>query len=377
MSTLFDTYKLGESLILKNRVVMAPMTRSRTAEGDVPTALMAKYYGQRASAGLLVTEAADVSPRSKGYASTPGIYSAAQLDGWRAVTGAVHRNDGRIFVQLWHVGRMAHRSMMPGGEAPWGVTNETASRSDVFAYDAEEGKPAFVRASQPREMTTDEVSEVVDEFAQAARNADAAGFDGIELHGANGYLLDQFMNSTLNTRTDRYGGDTPESRTRFILEVVDAAAAVLGAGRVGVRLSPFGEYNSMPADPNAEETLLYLCAQLNERHIAYVHLVYQLMPTGNMNSSQFDQHHLSDALVRKIRAAFNGTLIWCGGFDQSTAQAALNSGNTDLIAFGRPFIGNPDLVARLKNDRLLVVADPSTYYTRNGEIGYTDFPKFA
>jgi len=375
MVNLLTPYTLGSKTILKNRVVMAPMTRSRTSEGDVPTALMAKYYGQRASAGLIITEAVDVSPRSKGYARTPGIYSDSQLQGWRRVTDEVHRGAGRIFAQLWHVGRMAHTSLMPNGEAPWGVTDETASESDVFAYDAED-KATFVRASQPRQMTIEDVSQVVNEFAQAAKNADAAGFDGVEIHGANGYLVDQFTNSTLNTRTDCYGGQTLESRTRFLLEVVDASAAVLGSARVGVRLSPFGRFNSMPADPKAEETLIYLCAQLDKRNIAYVHLVYQLMPTGNMNSTEFNQTHLSDDLVQKIRGVYKGAIIWCGGFNKASGQAALETWNVDLIAFGRPFVGNPDLVERFENNWPITDADPSSYYTRNGEVGYTDFPSY-
>jgi len=373
MVNLLTPHTLGATLTLKNRVVMAPMTRSRTSDGDVANALMAKYYRQRASAGLIITEAIDISPRSKGYARTPGLYSEAQIQGWRAVTDDVHRSDGCLFAQLWHVGRMAHRSQMPGGEAPWGVTDEPASESDVFAYDTE-GKASFVRASQPRQMTTDEVAQVVSEFAQAALNAEAAGFDGVEIHGANGYLVDQFMNSTLNTRTDQYGGQTPESRSRFLLEVVDATAAVLGAARVGVRLSPFGRFNSMPEDHKVEETLLYLCAQLEKRNIGYVHLVYQLMPTGNMNTTEFNQLHLSDALVHKIRSVYKGSIIWCGGFDKASAKAALDTWDVDLIAFGRPFIGNPDLVERLKNNWPIIDADSSSYYTRNGEVGYTDFP---
>ncbi|MFJ3368371.1 alkene reductase [Pseudomonas sp. NPDC086251] len=375
MVNLLSPHTLGGKISLKNRVVMAPMTRARTSEGDVPTALMAQYYGQRASAGLIITEAVDVSPYSKGYARTPGLYSQAQIQGWRRVTDEVHRDAGRIFAQLWHVGRMAHTSLMPNGEAPWGVTDEAASESDVFAYDAE-GKATFVRASQPRQMTLEDVSHVVNEFAQAAKNADAAGFDGVEIHGANGYLVDQFTNSALNTRTDSYGGQTLESRTRFLLEVVDAAAAVLGPDRVGVRLSPFGRFNSMPEDPKVEETLLYLCAQLDRRNIAYVHLVYQLMPSGNMNSSDFNQHHLSDALVQNIRSLYKGTIIWCGGFDKVSGKAALDTWNVDLIAFGRPFVGNPDLVERFQNNWPVIEADPSSYYTRNGAVGYTDFPGY-
>jgi N-ethylmaleimide reductase len=376
MSGLFDTYMLGDQLILKNRVVMAPMTRTRTSEGDVPNALMAKYYAQRTSAGLIVTEATDVSAHSKGYARTPGIYTEAQVDGWRRVTDEVHRNGGTIFLQIWHVGRMAHTSLMPNGEAPWGVTEERASESDVFAHDSE-GKLTFMRASSPRQIRTEEIGSLLKEFALAFKNAKRAGFDGVEIHAANGYLFDQFMNSTLNTRTDQYGGATPQTRTRLLLEVVDAAIMELGSDKVGVRLSPFGRYNSMPVDPRVEETLLHLVTELNHRRVGYVHLLYQLMPSGNMQDSEFNETHLSDALMRKVREAFDGALIWCGGFTKSTAQAALKTGWVDLIAFGRPFIPNPDLAARLKNDWPLAEADRSALYTRNGEKGYTDFPYFV
>jgi N-ethylmaleimide reductase len=373
MTTLFNTHAFGHGTVLRNRIVMAPMTRTRTSKGDLPNALMATYYGQRASAGLIVSEATDVSPWSKGYAWTPGIYTEDQVQGWRLVTDAVHRNGGTIFMQAWHVGRLAHTSMLPGGEAPWGATAERASDSDVFAHD-EEGKLTFMRASTPRAITTDEVAVVVAEFARAFTNAKRAGFDGVEIHAANGYLFEQFMNSVLNTRTDPYGGQSPENRTRLLLEVVHAAIGILGAGRVGIRLSPFGRYGSMPLDPKVEETLLYLCNELNRRGIAYLHLLYQLMPSGNAQDSSFNESHLSASLLRKLRDEFAGSIIWCGGFDGATAQAALDSGLVDLIAFGRPYIANPDLAERLQHDWPLAEADRSAYYTRDGKRGYTDFP---
>lgn len=375
MPTLFDPHELGHRLILKNRVVMAPMTRTRTSEGDVPNALMATYYGQRAGAGLIVSEATDVAPHSKGYAWTPGIYTDAQVEGWRLVTSEVHRMGGAIFLQIWHVGRMAHTSLMPNGEAPWGVTDERASESDVFAHDSD-GKLTFMRASPPRPIRTEEIPGLVSEFERAFKNARRAGFDGVELHAANGYLFDQFLNATLNQRTDGYGGATPETRTRFLLEVVDAAARELGADRVGVRVSPFGRYGSMPADPHVEETLLHLCHALSRRKLGYLHMLYQLLPSGNMQESEFKEDHLSDEFVRRVREAFHGTLIWCGGFTRSTAQTALETGWVDLIAFGRPFVANPDLVARFQHGWPLAEADRSALYTRNGEKGYTDFPNF-
>jgi len=375
MPALFDPHELGDKLTLKNRVVMAPMTRTRTSDGDVPNTLMATYYGQRASTGLIVTEATDVSARSKGYAWTPGIYTNAQIDGWRLVTEQVHRNKGAIFLQIWHVGRMAHTSMMPDGDAPWGATDERASESDVFAHDAS-GKLTFVRASTPRQIETKDIAVLMSEFTAAFKNAKTAGFDGIEIHAANGYLFNQFMNSTLNTRTDIYGGQTPENRTRLLLEVVDAAIRELGADRVGVRVSPFGKFNSMPGDPREEETLLYLCGELSRRGVAYLHMVYQLMPSGNVEDSEFAGSNLNDDLVRRVRDTFHGTLIWCGGFTKRTAQLALDTGWVDLIAFGRPFVANPDLVERLKHDWPLADSDPSDFYSRNGEKGYVDFPRF-
>jgi N-ethylmaleimide reductase len=376
MVDLFEPHVLGGTVPLKNRMVMAPMTRTRTSDGDIPNELMATYYAERASAGLIVTEATDVAPSSKGYALTPGIYTAAQQQGWRLVTDEVHRNNGTIFLQLWHVGRMSHPSLMPNGEAPWGVTEERAQHSDVFAHDAD-GKLAYVRAGQPKRLSTDEVSALVGTFSQAFVNARQAGFDGVEIHAANGYLFDQFMNSVLNTRTDRYGGGRVEDRTRFLLEAVDAAVREWGPGRVGVRLSPFGTFNSIPEDPLVGETLLYVSEQLGRRGVAYMHLVYQLMPKANMESAQFEERHIDHALLAEVRAAFRGAIIWCGGFTtRESAQAALDTGLVDLIAFGRPYIANPDLAERLKHGWPLAEADRSTYYTRRGEVGYTDFPAY-
>jgi N-ethylmaleimide reductase len=376
MVDLFDSLLLCSSVPLKNRVVMAPMTRTRTSEGDVPNELMATYYGQRASAGLIVTEVINVAPSSKGYALMPGIYTEAQHLGWRLVTDEVHRHGGKIFAQIFHVGRMAHPSLMPNGEAPWGVTEEKAEHSDVFAH-GPDGKLSYIRAGTPRRLETDEVSALVGTFAEAFAHARRAGFDGVEIHAASGYLIDQFMNSTLNTRTDRYGGDRVEDRTRFLMEVVDAAVRELGPGRVGVRMSPFGQFNSMPADPLVEETLLYVSEQLGRRGVAYLHLVDQLMPTGNMETIEFKDHYISHALLAQVRAVFPGAIIWCGGFTgREGAQVALDTGLVDLIGFGRPYIANPDLADRLKHGWSLAEADRSTYYTRRNEVGYTDFPTY-
>jgi N-ethylmaleimide reductase len=372
---LFASLLLGGDVSLKNRIVMAPMTRTRTSPGDVPNELMATYYGQRASAGLIISEAIDVAPSSKGYAGTPGIYTDAQRQGWRVVTDEVHREGGTMFAQLWHVGRMAHPSIMPNGETPWGVTGQRAENSDVFAHD-ENGVLGYIRAGVPRKLATQEVSALVGTFAQAMADLRAAGFDGVELHAANGYLFEQFLNPVLNTRTDRYGGRTLEDRSRFLMEVVDAGVREFGPGRIGVRLSPFGRFNSMPADPDVEGTLLYLARELGRRGVAYLHLIYELMPTGNMETAEFQARHLDHGLLTKVRATFPGAIIWCGGFDnRAAAEAALMTGLVDLIAFARPFIGNPDLVERLQHGWPLAVADRSTYYTRRGEVGFTDFPR--
>lgn len=376
MKTLFDSHALGEKRVLKNRIVMSPLTRTRTSDGDIPNAMMARYYGQRASAGLIITEATDVSPNSKGYKHTPGMYTQAQLDGWRLVTDEVHRHGGVIFQQIWHVGRMAHLSLLPNGQSPMGVTDERAEDSDVFAHD-ETGKLTFVRASAPRQIALAEIPGIVGEFKAAFNKTKQAGFDGAEILGANGYLFDQFMNSTLNKRTDAYGGHSVEARTRLLLEVVDAAIAALGADNVGVRVSPYGRFNSMPDDPLVEETLVYLSEQLDRRKVAYLHLVYRQMPAGNLEGAEFVDNKLSENLMRKVRQAFSGSLMLAGGFNANNAQEALDSGFADLITFGRPFIGNPDLVARLQNNWPLVEADHSVFYTRDGEVGYTDFENFS
>jgi N-ethylmaleimide reductase len=382
MADLFETQLLGGTVPLKNRIVMPPMTRTRTSEGDLPTdgdlpnKKIATYYGQRASAGLIIAEATDVDQSSHGYARTPGIHSEAQMQGWRLVTDEVHRHGGTIFLQLWHVGRMAHSSILPNGQAPVGVTAQRAEGSSVFAH-GPDGRLGYMSAETPRPLSTDEVSAMVGIFAKAAANARQVGFDGVELHAANGYLFEQFMNSVLNTRTDRYGGGSMEDRTRFLMEVVDAVVAELGPGRVGVRLSPFGKFNSMPPEPLVEETFLYLAEQLGRRGVAYIHLLYELMPEGNMETAKFKPRYLDHALLAKARVVFPGAFIWCGGFnDRKRAQASLDTGLVDLIAFGRPYIGNPDLVARLKHGWPLAVADRSTYYTRRGEVGYTDFPAY-
>jgi len=293
------------------------------------------------------------------------------------VTDEVHRHGGTIFLQLWHVGRMAHSSILPNGQAPVGATGQRAEGSSVFAH-GPDGRLGYMPAETPTPLSTDEVSAMVGTFAKAAANARKVGFDGVELHAANGYLFEQFMSSVLNTRTDRYGGRRMEDRTRLLLEVVDAVVAEFGPGRVGVRLSPFGKYGSMPTDPLVEETFLYLAEQLGRRGVAYIHLLYELMPEGNMETAEFKPRYLDHALLAKVRASFPGAIIWCGGFtSRESAQAALDTGLADLIAFGRPYVANPDLTERLQHGWPLAEADRSSYYTRRGETGYTDFPVYA
>jgi N-ethylmaleimide reductase len=257
------------------------------------------------------------------------------------------------------------------------VTEERAEHSDVFAH-GPDGTLGYIPAGTPRRLETQEVSALVGTFAQAFANAREAGFDGVEIHAANGYLFDQFMNSVLNTRSDRYGGGSLEDRSRFLMEVVDAAVREWGPGRVGVRLAPFGTFNSMPEDPLTEETLLYVAGELDRRGVGYMHLVYELMPKGNMESAEFKKHHVDHAFLAQVRVAFSGAIIWCGGFtNREEAQTALGTGLVDLIAFGRPYIGNPDLAERLRHGWPLTVAERSTYYTRRGEAGYTDFARYA
>lgn len=382
MPSLFDPFALGP-LQLTNRIVMPPMTRTRTTEGELPTdgdlpnEMIAIYYAQRATAGLIISEVNDVDQSSHGYARIPGIHSEAQIEAWQPVTERVHAKGGTIFMQLWHVGRLAHSSLLPNGQAPVSSTDQQAVGSDVFAHGSD-GRLQFMAAEQPRALSTEEVSAMVGTFAKAAANARKAGFDGVEIHAANGYLIEQFMNSALNTRADRYGGSTLENRTRFLMEIVDAVVAEFGPGCVGVRLSPFGKYGSMPHDPLTEETFLYVVEQLGRRGAAYVHLLYELLPEGNMESATFEARHLDHAMLARARASFPGAFIWCGGFtDREAAQASLDTGLVDLIAFGRPYIANPDLVERLENGWPIAVADRSVYYTRNGEVGFIDFPNYA
>jgi len=349
--TLFTPVRLARHT-LANRVVMAPMTRNRAGEGNVPRALGALYYAQRASAGLIVTEGSQVSPRGVGYPDTPGIHSEAQVEGWRRVTEAVHGEGGRIFLQLWHVGRVSHPSVQADGGLP---VAPSALAAEGALYTPAGPLPYPV----PRALEADEVAGVVEEFAAGARNALRAGFDGVELHGANGYLIDQFLRSGSNRRTDRYGGPV-ENRARFLLQVTAAVADVWGGDRVGVRFSPTGAYNGM-SDSDPAGTFGYAAHALNRFGLAYLHV------TEPVDTPQ------AARVAPLLRQVFRGPLVLNGGYDRAAADAAIASGAADLVAFGTAFLANPDLPARLAAGARLNAPDPATFYGGDAR-GYTDYP---
>src|SRR6266478_4885295 len=346
--------------VLPHRVVMAPMTRARSTQpGDVPNAMNARYYAQRASAALIVTEATQVSPQGKGYSFTPGIYSAEQLAGWRLVTKAVHAAGGRIFLQLWHVGRMSHPDFHDGElpVAPSAVPFE----GKIWKVDPATGIGAMVDCPTPRALTADEIKGVIADFRRGARNAIDAGFDGVEIHGANGYLIDQFLRTTSNIRTDEYGGSR-ENRLRFLKEVVDAVADEIGAERTGIRLAPFLTVRGM-ACPDILPTILEAVEFLQALQVAYVHLV---------EADWDDAPQFTEEFRKEIRARFSGSIIVAGKYDIERANWVLKRGYADLVAFGRPFIANPDLPARLAQRLPIANFDPATLFGGQ-DHGYTDY----
>ncbi len=349
---LFTPLKLG-NLQLKNRVVMSPMTRNR-AVGNVPNELMEKYYTARATAGLIITEGTSPSPNGLGYARIPGIFTDEQARGWRRVTDGVHKAGGRIFVQLMHTGRVCHPANMPAGSKIL-CPSAVAAPGEMWT-DSNGLQPHPV----PAAMSEAEISHTIAEYANAAKLAIEAGFDGIELHGANGYLIDQFLNTASNKRTDRWGG-TIENRVRFAVEVAKACIAAIGAGRVGMRISPYGAFNGMA--PEADATYPRLIEALNVLGLLYIHVV---------DHSSMGAPEVSPALKANIRAAFKGKYILSGGYDLARATADLDAQRGDLVAFGRPFISNPDLVHKLRNGTALAQPNPSTFYTP-GEKGYLDY----
>jgi len=355
---LFSSLDLGP-LSLPHRVAMAPLTRNRAGEGNVPGDLNAEYYRQRASAALLVTEATQVAPKGQGYPRTPGIHSEAQVEGWSQVTDAVHEADGRIFLQLWHVGRISH-SLYHDGEKP---VAPSAVRPDgqVLTPDLE-----MVPFETPRPLTTDEVPEVVEQYRQGAANARRAGFDGVEIHAANGYLIDQFLRSKTNQRTDRYGGSL-ENRLRFLNEIMEAVTGEWDAGRVGVRFSPLSPFNDM-GDDTPEATFRGAARAADDADLAYVHTVEPAEPKPPVAGDGE-----APAVFGGVRTAFDGALVANGNYDVERANDAIERGYADLIAFGRGFLANPDLPRRLREGLPVNVPDEDTFYNGD-ERGYTDYP---
>ncbi len=360
MTTLFDTLRFGD-LFAANRIVMAPLTRDRAGPGQVPTPLMATYYEQRASAGLIVTEATQISAEGQGYLDTPGIYSAEQVAGWRRVTDAVHAKGGRIVVQLWHVGRISHVSLQPNGQPP---VSSTARRANGKTFTAK----GFEDVSEPRALRLDELPRIVAEYRQAARNAIDAGFDGVEVHGANGYLLEQFLRDSINDRSDAYGG-SKENRARLLIEVMTAITAEIGAGRTGLRLSPVTPANDAKQDSDAQGLFNHVVEQLAPLKLAFLHVV-EGATGGPRDVAPFD--------YAALRSRFkdgnpNGAWMVNNGYTRAMAIDAVTSGAADLVAFGKPFISNPDLVRRLHDDAPLAALDKDTLYG-GGAAGYTDYP---
>jgi N-ethylmaleimide reductase len=355
MSLLFSETVLG-SLPLQNRLVMAPLTRNR-ATGNIPNALMVQYYAQRASAGLIITEGTSPSPNGLGYPRIPGIFSSAQIEGWKHITDAVHPKGAKLFMQLMHTGRIGHSLNLPAGArvlAPSAV----AAPGEIYT-DAKGMQPHPV----PQAMSEADIQTAIAEYVQAAKNAITAGLDGIELHSANGYLLEQFIRPNTNLRTDRYGGSI-ENRARFVLEVADAVIAAIGKDKVGIRLSPFGVFNDMPLYDAMEADYTYLAQQLNARELVYIHLV---------DHSPMGAPPVPDSIKAIFRNTFKRSLILSGGYDAARAEHDLAAGKCDLIAVGRAFLANPDLVARWKTGAAENMPDMATFYTSGAE-GYIDYP---
>ena len=355
MSLLVSKTTLGP-LTLQNRLVMCPLTRNR-AIGNVPNDLMVQYYAQRASAGLIITEGTSHSPNGLGYARIPGIFSEAQVAHWEHVTEAVHAKGAKMFVQLMHCGRIGHALNLPAG-ARLLAPSAVAAAGDMYT-DAEGMKPN----GTPQAMSEADIKAAIREYAQAGKNALAAGFDGIELHGANGYLLEQFIRPNSNQRTDRYGGPI-ENRVRFVLEVVDAVIDAIGNDKVGIRLSPFGVFNDMPIYDAMQADYTYLAQQLDTRGLVYVHLV---------DHSAMGAPQVPESMKAAFRQTFKRTLILSGGYDAARAESDLAAGKCDLVAVGRPFLANPDLIHRWKTGAALNAPDMATFYVP-GPKGYTDYP---
>ena len=359
MTTLFDPLRIGD-IELATRLVMAPLTRNRAGAGQVPTPLMAEYYAQRANpatgAGLLITEATPISATAHGYQDTPGIHTPEQVAGWKAVTRAVHERGGRIVVQLWHVGRISHVSLQPGGQAPVSSTSRRANGKTWVGG-------AFEPVSEPRALRTDEIPGIVDDYRRAALNAMEAGFDGVEVHGANGYLIEQFLRDSVNDRSDAYGGPI-ENRVRLLLEVMRAVTGAIGGGRTGLRLSPVTPANDAAQDSNPQALFEHAVRALAPLKLAYIHVV-EGATGGPRDIAPFD--------YVALRRLFDGAWMVNNGYNRAMALDAVASGRADLVAFGKAFIANPDLGRRLREDRPLNEPDRITFYG-GGAAGYTDYP---
>lgn len=359
---VFNTDQIGHHKTA-NKIVMAPMTRSRTAQpGDIPTSLMAEYYAQRASAGFIVSEATQISAQGKGYSFTPGIYTEEQINGWRKVTQAVHQQNGRIFSQLWHVGRMSHSVFHPDGlpVAPSAI----APNAQVWVVD-ENGEGHMLDCPTPRELSTSEIKSIVEDYKQAALNAIAAGFDGVEVHAGNGYLIDQFLRQTSNKRSDEYGGDI-KSRAKFALQIITAISQAIGPEKTAIRLAPFITQRGMD-DPQAIDVILYLAKKFDELGIAYLHLA---------EADWDDAPLVTDEFRVKLRESFNGKIVVAGNYTLAKADKLIGEGLVDYVAFGRKFIANPDLPYRLEHNLPLnEISDPATLFGGD-ERGYTDYPAY-
>lgn len=365
---LFKSYKLGKPE-LKNRIVMPPMTRSRAGKGDVATSLMAEYYKQRASAGLIISEGTQISKQGQGYAWTPGIYSEEQVAGWKLVTEAVHSASGVIFAQLWHVGRVSHTSLQENNQSPVSSSAIAANGVKVFIdpdnKGPENGAGEMIQHSMPRALTIPEIKAIVKDFAQAAKNAMDAGFDGIELHAANGYLINQFIDSQANNRTDKYGGSL-ENRLRFLKEVVIAVSDVIGSEKVGIRLAPLTTLQGT-IDDNPTVTYTEAVKLLDNLNVAYIHIAEADWDDAPLMPIEFKEN---------IRRNFKGALIYSGKYNLERAEQTLSDGVADLIGFGRPFIANPDLPLRLQNGLPLEEPNAKTFFGGNQE-GYIDYPFYS
>ncbi|MBP2839362.1 MULTISPECIES: alkene reductase [Pseudomonas] len=364
---LFTPIKVGRHT-LKHRVAMAPLTRSRAGQpGNVPTVMNAEYYRQRAGAALIITEASQISQQAQGYAWTPGVHTPEQVEGWKAVSEAVHREGGIIFLQLWHVGRISHPSFQVNGGPPVGPSAVPVPDGKTFIVD-EHGNGIWAPVPPPQALSVEGIQSIIQDYRAAARNAILAGMDGVEIHAGNGYLLDQFIDSNSNQRNDMYGGSV-ENRARLLLEVTKAVIEEVGADRVSVRLTPMGRFMGM-GDATPEETFGYIAKQLDTMNLAYLHLVEPAI-VGIVRDENYDPRW--DSIIKHLRTRYTGVLMLAGGYDAEAAEQALSSGRGDIIAFGRTFIANPDLPSRLKYGKPLNSADATTFFG-GSEVGYTDYP---